>query len=123
MVEHGETEIKMEGAEAAFILEAYLTVTPTDDPTQAFAELVDVIADWSVERGESGGGVALALIAPRSLQEQLLAYTIAFVQEDESFRDFFQRIGDVSVYVGESVDYELQEIQIAAVPSEDQQNA
>jgi hypothetical protein len=123
MVEHEELEIKTEGAVVGYVLEAHLTVIADDNPEDAFGELVDVIAAWSAERGELAVGLAVVLIAPSSLHEQLLTYAISLIQEYEPLRPFFQQIGNVALHLGESADGELQELCIESAPTEDEPNA
>jgi len=111
MVEYEEMEIDG-GGEHAFLLKTVLTLEPTETPEEAFGQLVEAIHGWIGVRGADCGGLGVAIIAPTDKHETLVAYLLALVKQEEPLRDFFKRIGSVSVMIGESQDGDLSQFTI-----------
>src|SRR5215471_21776644 len=111
MVEFEEMEING-GGEHAYLLKTLLTLEPQETVQDAFEQLVEAIRGWIDVRGEDCGGLGVAIIAPSDKQETLIAYLLSLVQHEEDLRDFFKRIGNVSVMVGESEDGEVSQFTI-----------
>jgi len=122
MVEYEEMEISG-GGEHAFLLKTLLTLEPAETPEEAFGQLVEAIHGWIDVRGADCGGLGVAIIAPTDKQEVLLSYLLSLVRQEEALRDFFKRIGSVSVMIGESQEGEFSEFTVQADDSDEKLGA
>lgn len=111
MVEYEELEIKA-GEEPAYLLNTMLKLDPTETPEEAFGQLVEAIYGWIDVRGTDCGGLGVAIVARSDKHDALVAYLISLVQKEEALRDFFKRIGTVTVMLAESEDGETSQFTI-----------
>jgi hypothetical protein len=111
MVEYEELEITGRD-ERAYLLNTMLKLDPTETPEEAFGQLVQAINGWIDVRGTDCGGLGVAIVAPSDKHETLVAYLLSLVQQEETLRDFFKRIGSVNVMLAESEDGEASQFTI-----------
>ena len=72
-----------------------VSIRPGDNVETEFGTMVDTIYQWHAQHGEACGEMTIGFVADPEHQENLMAYLMSLIQQEEPLRPLFAQLGQI----------------------------